>query len=133
MAVPLTRGKPYYATFSATLSPTENGTVTTNVGKKYSFSPGNTVIISRDVNSLLRFEGIVDSYDSSTGSMSIKEITNIKTGGGGTWPQTGTFNISLGGQRGSLISSGTGAPSSSIGRSGDMYIDSTTGQVYIKS
>lgn len=133
MATPLTRGKPYYATFSATLSPTENGTVTVNVGKKYSFSPGNTVIISRTVNSLLTFEGIVSSYDPSTGDMLITEVTNIKSGGGGSWPQTGTFNISLGGQRGSLIRSGNGVPSSNSGRPGDMYIDATTGQVYIKS
>lgn len=133
MATPLTRGKPYYATFSATLSPTENGTITINIGKKYSFSPGNTVIVSRSVNSLLTFEGLVGSYNSGTGDMTITDITNIKSGGGGSWPQIGSFNISLGGQRGSLISGGNGAPSTQVGRLGDMYIDSTTGNVYIKS
>lgn len=136
MPTPLTRGRPYYATFSATdLAPIENGTLSINIGSKYSFIPGNTVIIYNSINALLRFEAIVQSYDMGSGDMELYQITNIKQGAGGSWPQMGskTYVISLAGQRGSIISSSTGAPSSTSGRVGDMYIDSTTGSVYIKS
>lgn len=133
MAIPLSRGKPYYSIFSAvSLSPAENGSVTINIGAKYSFAPGNTVIVTRSLNPLLRFEAIVSSYDQSTGSMDLSEITNVKAGGGGSWPNSGQFVITLSGERGSRITSGSGQPSSSSGRQGDMYIDTVTGEVYIK-
>lgn len=133
MPVPLSRGKPYYSIFSASLSPVENNSVSANIGSKYSFAPGNTVIITRTMNSFLKFEGIVNSYDSSTGDITIDQITNIKSGGGGSWPSTGQFVITLGGERGSKITAGGSAPSSTSGREGDMYINTSTGEVYIKS
>ena len=46
MAVPLTRGKPYYTKFSASITPTENGEVDFFIPKKYSFATGNSVIVS---------------------------------------------------------------------------------------
>lgn len=134
MAVPLNRGKPYYALFTASpgITPVENDTITTTIGAKYSFAPGNSVIISGQLNTLMRFEAIVSSYNASTGSITLSEITNIKTGGGGSWPQS-LLVITLAGERGSKITSGNGLPDSNLGRIGDMYIDSTTGNVYIKS
>lgn len=134
MPIPLTRGKPYYAMFSATsLLPEENGTFSTNIGPKYSFAPGNTVIVTRSINALLRFEAVVSTYDSSTGDIELYDITNIKSSIYGNWPATGDFIMTLAGERGSKITSGTDAPDTVVGREGDMYINTSTGEVYIKS
>jgi hypothetical protein len=128
MATLLTRGKPYYVKFNATLpTPTEGGTLSIDIGQKYSFTEGNTVIVSAQFNSAIRFEAIVTSYTSNT--IVLEDITNIM----GNFASTTLFQMSLAGERGSKIRYGTGAPGSLVGRSGDMYIDSTTGEVYIKS
>lgn len=131
MAVPLFRGKPYTTSFtvSPAILPNENDTLTFNIGKKYSFTPGNSVIISGTLATSSRFEAIVDVYDPLTGDMTVTEITNIKNFTTAIAPLT----ITLTGERGSKILANSGAPSNTNGRSGDMYIDTATGEVYIKS
>lgn len=131
MATPLTRGKPYFARFTHIFPtiPVENDTFSNiNIGSKYSFTGGNSVIIKSQFTSS-RFEAVVDSYDSSTGVMSISEITNIL----GDLSGIGIWTITLAGQRGSKITSGSGVPVVLVGRPGDMYIDTDTGQIYLKS
>lgn len=131
MAIPISRGKPYYAKFTASLNPTENGTITSglNIGSKYSFASGNSVIISGQFISSTRFEAIVTNYDSSTGDMTLESITNLS----GTFTPSMLLQITLTGQRGSKIVAASGTPSVNTGRSGDMYVNSTTGEVFIKS
>lgn len=136
MATPLFRGKPYYAIFSTSpaITPVENNSLTIVIGTRYSFAPGNSVIITNTLNSGLRFEGIVSSYNSDTdGQMVISDITNIRTAGGGSWPQSGPFTISLAGERGSKIIGGASPPDNGTGRDGDMYVNTATGEVFIKS
>jgi hypothetical protein len=129
MAIPLSRGKPYMTlvTLPNVSAPVENDILSFNIGPKYSFTAGNSVIIAGRFNMTFRFEAIVDEYNATTGAMTIVNITNIV----GTYTQVCT--ITLAGQRGSKIVGGSGVPSVSVGRSGDMYIDTTTGEVYLKS
>lgn len=131
MAIPLSRGKPYMTkvTLPNNTAPVENDILSFNIGPKYSFTAGNSVIIAGQFNTSFRFEAVVTSYSSTTGAMVIANITNI------TEPLSYTkiCTITLAGQRGSKIIGGNGAPTTTSGRSGDMYIDTTTGEVYLKS
>jgi hypothetical protein len=43
------------------------------------------------------------------------------------------YTVNLVGQRGSIITQGSGPPAPTFGRPGDMYIDTNTGQVYVKT
>ena len=116
-------------------APNENDTMTINIGVKYSFTSGNSVIVSGFYNSTSRFEAVVDSYDSSTGDMTLIEITNIQgfKDIGNSPIQIGLFNITLAGQRGSKILHGTADPNTlTVGRTGDTYINDITGEVYYK-
>lgn len=132
MAAPLFRGKPYFAVFTHTFSsnPEENGTVTLTIGSKYSFTTGNSVIIAPRLTDTHRFEAIVTSYDSSTGVIQLSELTNIR---GSSFSTIGLWTITLAGERGSKITYGSGIPNSNIGRVGDTYIDTITGEMYVKS
>jgi hypothetical protein len=132
MATLLTRGKPYYVKFTtpSSLSPTEGGTISNiNIGEKYSFTAGNTVIVSGQFNSAIRFEAVVTAYTSNL--ISLGDITNIT----GFPTSNQLYQMTLAGERGSKIRASAGNPNTLniAGRSGDLYIDSTTGEVYIKS
>lgn len=127
MATPLLRGKPYMALVTLPNSPVENETMIINVGSKYSFTEGNSVIIAGRYNTGFHFEAIVGSYVADTGVMTLDEITNIV----GTYTQLCT--VTLAGQRGSKIIGGNGAPNDTSGRPGDLYIDKITGEIYLKS
>jgi hypothetical protein len=128
MAVPLTRGKPYYAKFTASLSPTENAELSFTIPQKYSFATGNSVIVSGQFALGIRFEGIVKSYNED-GLIVLESITNIK----GTFQNNMALQITLAGERGSKIMAANGTPVESQGRPGDLYINSATGEVYIKN
>jgi hypothetical protein len=131
MAVPLFRGKPYMTKFTISPGipkPSENDELDINIGPKYSFTAGSSVIVSGFYDGSSRFEAIVDSYDASTGDMHLSLITNIQ----GFATSVGIFNITLTGQRGSRIVHGNGPPSATDGRPGDTYIDDSTGQIYYK-
>ena len=131
MSVPITRGRPYYATFtsSTAIVPVENGNITINIGPKYLFAPSSSVIVSRYFDRTYTFEAIIQSYDPSGSDIVLSEITSIK----GNWTNiSGDFIISLTGQRGSLITQGITDPNNSSGRAGDMYIKSSTGDIFLK-
>lgn len=133
MAVPLFRGKPYVTRFTvspALTIPAENATLTgINVGVKYSFITGNSVIIRGFFDSTSGFEAIVDSYDPDTGLMDLIEITNVK----GFTSAVGSFLMTLAGQRGSKIFYGSAdPPPDTFGRTDDIYISGVTGKVYYK-
>lgn len=132
MATPLFRGNPMRSVITipggSPIGPVEeNGTLTITVGEKYNFLAGSTVIVSRFFDGTTRFEAIVTSYTS--GVLVLSQITNIQ----GTWTSaSGQFVVAMTGQRGSKIIHGNGHPSDNIGRSGDTYIDDTSGTVYYK-
>lgn len=131
MATPLFRGNPMRSVITipggSPISPVENGSLTITVGEKYNFLAGSTVIVSRFFDGTTRFEAIVTSYTS--GVLELSEITNIQ----GNWTSaSGQFVVAMTGQRGSKIIHGNGAPSDSVGRTGDTYIDDTSGTVYYK-
>ena len=129
MAIPLTRGKPYYAKFSANLTPVENTDLEFTIPSKHSFAAGNTVIVSGQYTSSIRFEGIVKSYNESTGNIVLESITNIT----GLFSGNMALQINLAGERGSRITAIPGNPPESGGRPGDIFINSTSGEIYIKS
>jgi len=141
MAVPLFRGKPYNAIFSATINtPVSEGSsisISGNSLKKLNFDTGNTVVVSAQSNPTNRFEGIVSSYDRNAGTMTISEVTNIRNESNilvkGNFGGPRDYSILLSGERGSKIFSNTATPASSVGRLGDYYIEISTGKLYIKS
>ena len=141
MAVPLFRGKPYNAVFSATIStPISEGSSVSISGsslKKLNFDIGNTVIISAESNPTNKFEGIISAYNRNTGTMTISEITNIRNEANilinGNFGGPRNYNILLSGERGSKIFSNTTTPTNTVGRIGDLYIETSTGKLYIKS
>jgi hypothetical protein len=133
MAVPITRGSPYYVKFNVPepgITPTENSSVSFHIGLKYGFRAGNSVIITKETSTSDRFEGIVSAYNPLIGVLTVSELTNIR----GTWSGfKGNVYINLTGERGSGILIGTGEPTTGKGREGDVYIDTATGLLYIKT
>lgn len=89
-------------------------------------SSGSTSSIYTDITS--RFEGIVGGYTGPTGQITLEQLTNIS----GLFGGTGVYGINLAGQRGTSIRAGDGAPTGTIGRIGDIYIDVQTMKLYIK-
>jgi hypothetical protein len=120
--------------FSANISTpvADTGTVTlgSSMGLKYlAYTPGQSVLIVRGGSPNDQFEAIIQSYDPSAGSMVLERPTSII----GTTFGAANYTINLVGQRGSIITQGSGPPPSTFGRPGDMYIDTDTGDVYVKS
>lgn len=112
-------------------TPTENGTISVGpiLSLKYlAYTSGQSVLVAKAAVPTSKFEAIVDTYDPSAGTLTLKDITSLS----GTFG-TSNYAINLVGERGSKITSGSGAPSSTAGRVGDLYIDTVTGQVYIKT
>ena len=128
---PLFRGNPFTINFAYDFgSPTENASYTgISVGKKLGYNPGNSALIINSGFPTNRFEAIVTFYDKNTGLMNINQVTNIR---GSTFGLTG-FTISLAGERGGNLYSGSGTPGSSQGRVGDWYMNTVSGDLYIKS
>ena len=134
MAVPITRGSPYYVKFTVPppgITPVENSSVSFYIGLKYGFRPGNSVIVTKETPTSDRFEGIVSAYNPTAGGvLTISQLTNIR----GTWSNfTGNISVNLTGERGSGILIGSGEPATGKGREGDVYIDTATGLLYIKT
>ena len=96
--------------------------ITVDTGLAY--VAGNSVIVQNA--SQAGFEAVVSSYNSSTGSMDISQITNVE---GTLVGSSNPFNVDLTGKRGTKIFYGTGVPTINA-RSGDIYIDTNSGQVY---
>ena len=136
MAVPLIRGSPYLVKF--TINPpglvaaiVENSNVTFLVGAKYNFREGNSVLVTKNPPSTDRFEAVVSAYNPSTGVITLSEVTNVR----GSWPIgfSGPVTMNLTGERGSGVLVGPGAPTSEKGRIGDVYIDTSSGAMYLKT
>ncbi len=117
--------------FAGNLSPTENGTISipSSLSLKYlAYTSGQSVIVTKASSPTDKFEAIIDTYDSSLGTLTLKDITSISGSFG-----ISNYTLNLVGERGSKITSSSGEPNPAVGRHGDMYIDTVTGLVYIKS
>jgi hypothetical protein len=114
-----------------TPTPVEGGTQSLTVGTGLAYIPGNSAVVIDSTNSANRFEGTVQSYDPMTGALVLEGITSIR----GTFGSA-VYYVNLDGidgptgATGTLILAGTGAPSPSIGRIGDFYIDLASGLFY---
>lgn len=131
-AAPIPLGDKYKKVgFSANITGvTENGTVTITQSfglRNLAYTAGQSVLITKASDSSIKFEGIVQSYDSGTATIVIEQLTNISGPFG-----IQNYTINLVGERGSKITSGNGLPNNTNGRIGDMYIDKDTGDMYIK-
>lgn len=130
MAAPAFRLRPYKISFIATLNPSENQTILNlNIGSKLLYTAGNSVLIINETESDNKFEAIVTSYNIDTGFINLEQITNIH---GSNFGGPKKYTINLCGERGSTILTGTGVPSSSVGRLGDIFIDLSSGNLLIK-
>jgi hypothetical protein len=118
-------------TSAVTPTPVEGGTQSLTVATGLAYIPGNSVVVIDSGNTANRFEGTVQSYNSGTGALVIEGITSIR----GTFGSA-VYNVNLDGidgptgATGTLIFAGTGAPSPSLGRVGDFYIDLASGLFY---
>jgi len=65
------------------LAPTPGGSVSFTINTGLAYIPGNTVIVVEQFNLNNMFEGIVTSYNSLTGAITISNITNIQGSFGG--------------------------------------------------
>lgn len=93
------------------------------------FSIGNTVIVQNLDYVNTQFEGIIQSYNKDNGIIIIESITNVFGLG---YVNTYRWSINLSGSRSTKIFKTNISPGSSFGRIGDYYIDSTTGELYLK-
>lgn len=118
--------------FYANISPpaeNDSRTIGPTMGLRHlAYTAGQSVLILRGA-STDSFEAIITSYDSSAGTLVLEQITSIV---GNTFGSA-NYTVNLVGQRGSKITQSSGAPSSTLGRPGDLYIDTVTGQVYVKT
>ena len=120
----------FYANFSTPVADTGTVTIGPTMGLKYlAYTAGQAGLIVRGGSPKDQFEAIITSYDSSTGTLVLQNPTSII----GSTFGSANYTVNLVGQRGSIITQGSGPPPSTFGRPGDMYIDTNTGQVYVKS
>ena len=119
------------AIFSANITGiSEGGTVTlgSSWGLKFlAYTPGQSVRVIKASDPTSKFEAIVTSYDASNGTIILDQITNNS----GTFGNA-NYTINLVGERGTLIKTGSGDPTTNSvqGRIGDLYIDTDTGSMY---
>lgn len=120
----------FYANFATPVVDTGTVTLGPTMGLKHlAYTAGQSVLVVRGGSPADQFEAIIQSYSPSTGSMVLEKPTTIV----GTTFGSANYTINLVGQRGSIITQGSGVPSLTAGRPGDMYIDTDTGQVYVKT
>ena len=131
MPTPAFRLRPYTVTFSATINPTENGTISSlSIGPQYGYVSGNSVLVTNTQYPTNRFEALVTSYSVSAGTMALEQLTNIR---GMSFGGPKNYTMALCGERGSSVLTGSTTPVSLSGRAGDVFIDVSTGDLYIKS
>lgn len=131
MPTPAFKLRPYLSDFTAVLVPSENATISgLNIGPKLSYISGNSVLIVNTQYPSNRFEAIVTTYDQTTGILAIEQVTNIR---GMSFGGPKLYTINVCGERGTNILTGSGIPSSTIGRPGDIYINTNSGDMLIKS
>ena len=131
MPTPAFKLRPYLTDFTATILPSENATISgLTIGPKLSYISGNSVLIVNTQYPSNRFEAIVTSYDQNTGVLAIEQVTNIR---GMSFGGPKVYTINICGERGTAIFTGSTIPSSTAGRSGDIYINTSSGDMLIKS
>jgi hypothetical protein len=120
----------FYANFSTPTADTGTVTLGPTIGLRYlAYTVGQSVLVVRGGSPNDSFEAIIQSYNSATGAMTLERPTLIS----GSTFGSANYTINLVGQRGAVITQGSGAPDVNFGRPGDMYIDTVTGQVYVKT
>ena len=131
MPTPAFKLRPYISEFTAILNPVENGVISElNIGSKLSYITGNSVLIINSQHRSNRFEAIVTNYNSSTGIIALEQITNIR---GISFGGPKSYTINLCGERATQILTGSSTPSSTSGRPGDIFINTSSGDMLIKS
>ena len=122
-------GTTFQVEFTADLTPVENSTILVQISKALGYSSGQSVLVISKSNPSNVFEAIVTSYSATTGWLALEQITNIK---GSTFGDQ-IYILNLAGERGKSMFNGTTGPSNNVGRPGDMFLDTITGDLYIKS
>lgn len=113
--------------------PVVNGTLTFFIPTNLPYSKNNSVIITNKDFPSTRFEAMVNSYNSLNGLIEVYKITNIF---GTRYLSSSRFTINLTGERGYQWYVQTGNPNTvavSLGRFGDLYVDSVSGNVFVKN
>jgi photosystem II stability/assembly factor-like uncharacterized protein len=120
----------FYANFSTPVEDTGTVTIGPTYGLRYlAYTEGQSVLIVRGGSPADQFEAIVTSYDPAEGTLVLEQPTLIV----GSTFGSANYTINLVGQRGGRIAQGSGPPATNFGRPGDMYIDTVTGDVYVKT
>jgi len=99
-------------TTAVTPNPVQGGSVTLTIGSKLSYITGNSLLVINSTNSSVRFEGRVQSYNSTSGAITIGSITNIL----GTFTSS-IYNVNL---------DGIDGPTGPTGPSGSVTVYSIT-------
>ena len=92
-----------------TLTPVEGSSITFIVDTQLAYHVGNSVLIQSSIDSNIRCEGIVASYDSNTGSITVNKIRNIT----GSFAGTAIYTVSLDGL------DGVTGPTGYVGNTGE--------------
>lgn len=120
----------FYANFATPVADTGTVTIGPTYGLRYlAYTAGQSVLIVRGGSPADQFEAIITSYDPASGTLVLEQPTLIV----GSTFGSANYTINLVGQRGGRITQSAGPPAASFGRAGDMYIDTTTGDVYVKT
>jgi hypothetical protein len=123
----------YYAEFNANLSiPTEGSNYYGfTIAQGLAYTINENIIIQNLSDKSLHFEAIVFAYDKNTGIISFGSVTNV-TGDFST--SDNNYSINLTGARGTKwFASNSITDVTYIGRSGDLYLNFETGEVYMRS
>ena len=112
-------GDRYNTSGTATLTPTEGGSVTFTIGTGLAYITGNSVVVVNAGDSTSHFEGSVSSYTAGTGSITIGSITNIQ----GSFTGSQTYNVNLDGIDGPTGSTGP----TGLGATGETGTTGSTG------
>ena len=121
----------YQTTFTGNISkPAEDTTLgPLTIPAKLGYTAGQSVLITNVIYPVTRFEAIITSYNPSIGTLNLEQTTNVK---GTNYGNGITWGINLTGERGTNIYSGTSVPESTKGRPGDLYLNTTNGELFQK-
>jgi hypothetical protein len=128
-------GDIYQTEFTANLSPIENGTLSISfqsLNPNLGYSTGQSALIISKSDPTNVFEAIITAISKTVGgiyTINLEQITNIK---GSTFGNQ-TYILNLTGERGKSMINGTTGPTGTQGRIGDMFLNTQTGDLYIKS
>lgn len=128
-------GDIYQVEFNANFTPSENATISFNfqsTNPNLGYSASQSVLICSKAAPTNRFEAIITAISKTIAGVyyiDLEQITNIT---GSTFGNQ-TYVLNLTGERGKSMFNGTTGPTGSQGRIGDMFLDTVSGDLYIKS